>query len=53
MTEQIEEVSSAVQHMATGTEQLVKSIDVITEHAETAASSTQTVSAATEEHLAC
>jgi methyl-accepting chemotaxis protein len=52
VTEQIEQVTSAIEEMSRGSKQIVESIDVISKVAEESASGTQSMSAATEEQLA-
>lgn len=49
---QIQEVSSSVQQIAAGSEQMARSMQLITEVAESTATGTQGVTAATEEQLA-
>lgn len=52
VTGQIQEVSSAVQKMASGTEQLIHSVDMIHVASHSTAAGTENISAATEEQLA-
>ncbi|GKU83827.1 methyl-accepting chemotaxis protein [Niallia sp. NCCP-28] len=52
VTQQIQEVSTAVQEMAEGSEHIIQTIDYVTGIGESTASNSQEVSAATEEQLA-